>query len=134
MTSSAISGYSMTLRIEGAAIAENQNFTLTMNQDTIDVTSRDSSRWRELISGTRSWSISGDGLYIYTNVGKRILQRHYTDRSPATLTCVLTLADGTITASGEAILTSLDYAGPHADAASISFTLEGTADLTISTS
>ena len=134
MSTSAVAGYSMSLTVEGAAIAENRNFTLTMNQATIDVTSRDSSYWRELIRSTRDWSIDGEGLYIYNDVAKRILQYHYSNRSPASLTVVLTLADGTITVSGEAIMTSLTYPGPFEDAATVSFTLQGTSTFTPSAS
>lgn len=133
MASSGVSGKLMTLSVDGAALAESRNFTLTMNRETIDVTSRDSSRWRELIKSTRSWSISFEGLYIYTDVGKRVLQYNYSNDGDA-ITVILTLADGTITATGSAFLTELTYEGPFADASSISGTLEGTSTLTLSAS
>jgi len=134
MATSGISGKLMTLSIEGAALAESRDFTLTMNQAIIDLTNRDSDFWQESIAGRRDWAIDGEGLYIYTDVAKRVLQYHYTDRSPSTLTVILSLADATITMSGEAVLTSLSYVGPHEDAATISFSLSGTSTLTASTS
>lgn len=134
MTTSSVLGISMSLTIEGSTVAENQDYTLTLNQTNVDVTSRDSSYWRELLSSTRDWSIDGSGLYISTNVAKKILMYHYSDKSPDTLTVVLTLADGTITVSGEARLSSLSMAGPHADPATWTFTLEGTSTLTVSES
>lgn len=133
MASSGLTGKLMTLSVNGAAVAESRNFTLTMNRETVDVTSRDSSRWRELVQSTRSWSISFEGLYIYTDVGKRVLQYNWSADGTA-ITVILTLADGTITTSGSAILTELTYEGPFADAATMSGTLEGTTTLTISAS
>jgi len=46
MATSGKSGVLMTLSVEGAALAESQNFTLTCNQSVIDLTNRDSSFWR----------------------------------------------------------------------------------------
>jgi len=132
--STGVEGILMTLSVEGAAVAETQNFNLSLNQETADLTNRDSARWRQILSTVRSWSISGDGLYIYTDPGKKVLVDHWETRTPTALTCVVTLADGTITATGEAILTNLNFAGPHSDAATISFTLEGTEALDISVS
>ena len=127
-----VSGSLCTLSIESALLAESETFTFTMNQETIDLTNRDSSWWREAISGLRDWEISGDGLYIYNDLAKKKLEYHYTARSPATLTVILTLSDGSNTMNGEVILTSLTYPAPHADKASISFTLKGAGTLTAS--
>ena len=134
MPTSSVLGISMSLRIEGSTVAENQDYTLTLNQTNVDVTSRDSDYWRELLTSTRDWSIDGSGLYISSNVAKKVLMNHYSARSPESLTVVLTLADGTITVSGEAYLSSLNMAGPHADPATWTFTLEGTSTLTVSVS
>ena len=129
-----VSGSLCTLSIEGSLLAESENFSIVMNQETIDLTNRDSSWWREFISGLRDWEISGDGLYIYNDTAKQKLQLHYTGRSPATLTCILTLSDGTIPMTGECILTNLTYPAPHADKATISFTLKGAGALSPSAS
>ena len=127
-------GILMTLSVEGAAVGESQNFNLTLNQEVADLTNRDSARWRQLLPTTRSWSISGDGLYIYTDPGKKVLIDHWETRTPTTITAIVTLADGAFTAQGEAILTSFNWAGPYGDAATITFTLEGTEALDISIS
>ncbi len=129
-----VSGNLASLSIEGAVLAENRNFALTLNQAVIDTTSRDSSWWMDSLAGIRDWEISGDGLYIFNDLAYRKLLYHYTDRSPATLTCVLTLADGAITVTGECILTNLGEPSPHDDAGTMSFTLKGTGVLTPSAS
>ncbi len=129
-----VSGNLASLSIEGAVLAENRTFQLTMNQAVIDTTSRDSQWWVDSLAGLRDWEISGDGLYIFNDLAYRKLLYHYTNRSPATLTCVLTLADGTITVTGECILTNLTLPDPHDDAGTNSFTLKGTGILTPSQS
>ncbi len=129
-----VSGNLASLSIEGAVLAENRNFNLTLNQALIDTTSRDSSWWQDSLAGIRDWEISGDGLYIFNDLAYRKLMYHYTNRSPATLTVILTLADGTITVTGECILTTLSEPSPHDDAGTLSFTLKGTGILTPSQS
>ena len=132
--SSGVSGVLCTLSIEGSALAESQSFSLALNQATIDLTNRDTAFWQNSIAGRRNWTVDGDGLYISDDLAKKYLVYHYTDRSPETLTLILTLADGAITMTGEAVLTSLTFPAPHEDAATISFSLSGTDALTASVS
>lgn len=120
-----VSGSLCTLSIGGALLAESETFTFTGNQAEIDLTNRDSQWWHEAISGLRDWEISGDGLYIYNDLAKKKLMFHYTTRSPSTLTIILTLSAGVITLTGECILTTISLPAPHADKATISFTLKG---------
>lgn len=121
--SSGVSGQLCTLSIEGSMLAESQNFTLTLNQALIDLTNRDTSFWQNSIAGRRDAEVSGDGLYIVGDLAKKYLVYHYTNRSPSTLTLILTLADGSVTMTAEAILTNLTFPAPHEDAATISFSL-----------
>ena len=126
---SGVSGSLCTLSIEGALLAESRTFTPTFNQATIDLTNRDSGWWSQFLAGVRDWEISGDGLFIFSDLARRKLEYHYVARSPATLTCILTTSDGAHTLTGECILTSLTYPAAHDDAATISFTLKGTDEL-----
>lgn len=125
-----LSGKLCTLSIDGAVLAESQTFTPTLNQAEIDLSNRDSEWWHEAIAGLRDWEISGDGLYIYNDLAKRKLMIHYTTRTPATLTCILTLSAGVITLQGECILTTISFPAPFADKAGISFSLKGAGALT----
>lgn len=131
-------GHLATLTVEGAAIAESTDFAPHFGQAVVDLTNRDSAYWRQLVSSTRDWSITGTGNYFVANVGKKVLVEHWENRDTnlgtTTLTVIFTFADGAITASGEAILTSLDFPSPDAGAAVFTFTLEGTDALAISAS
>ena len=133
MTTTGVSGLSFTLSAETAALAESRNFTLNMSQGLIDITSRDSSQWREVLAGTREWSIDFDGLWVYNDLAKKYIMYHYTDHSPATLTIVLTDANA-ITFTGECYVESLTLPAPYEDVATFSGTLRGTSTLTPSAS
>ena len=124
----------MTLSIEGQALAESRDFTLTQGQEEIDLTNRDSAWWKESIPGLRDWVINGGGLYIYNDPARQLLDWHWHDRNPSMLTIVITMADGTITKTGEGFVTNITYPGPHAGAAEISFTIRGTHELDITAS
>jgi len=132
--STGVTGILCTLSIEGSALAESQEFSLSCDRTTVDLTNRDSSYWRQLVISTKSWTVSGSGLYIYSDLAKKYLVEQYENDTPATLSSILTLADGAVTATGEAILSSLVFPAPHDGAATITFTLEGTDSLSFSAS
>jgi predicted secreted protein len=81
----------------------------------------------------RGWTIDFDGLFIYNDVAKKVLLNHFSDQSPAAITAIVTMPD-TATYTGECILTSMDFTGPYEDALTISGTLQGTGELTVSVS
>ena len=56
------------------ALAELQNYTLTITADSIDVTSHDSSGWKETLTGIRSFSWSADLIHISTGAGQGALR------------------------------------------------------------
>lgn len=132
--SSGMSGHSAVLLLENSPVGESTDFTPHFGQAVIDLTNRDANYWRQLISSTREWSISGVGNYYAGNLGKKVLVEHWENRTFPTITVVFTFADGAVTATGEAILTSLDFPSPHDGAATFTFTLEGTDALAISAS
>lgn len=132
MASSAVRGSSMTLTLEQDPLGESRDFSLAMDQGEIPVTSRDSSRWGEFLSGTRGWTITFDHLYITSDPAKKCILAHYEDGSPATLTVLITVASQTFT--GEANLTSYTMNFPYEGAVEASGTLKGTGALTISVS
>lgn len=129
-----VSGKLMTMTLDGQALGESRDLTFHFAGGTIDITNRDSSWWGTYLRGRVDWSIDFEGLYIYTDIGKKVLQNYMTTHSDAEIAIIVTLADGTVTLTGNVILTSLDYAGPYEDAATISGTLQGTGELTPSAS
>jgi len=123
-----VTGKSMTLTIEGDALANTRNFTLNGTTATIDTSNRDGNDWREFITGLKEWSIDFDGLYIYTDIAYAILMEHFSTGSPASLTCIITMPDSD-TFSGECILESWSLTGPYDEVLTLSGTLKGTSTL-----
>jgi len=122
----------MTLTLEGDPLGESRDFSIVLDQGEIDVTSRDSSRWGEYLSGRRGFTVNFDHLYINADPAKKVLLAHYEDGSPEQITVLVTI--GTQTFTGEANLTSFTINGPYEGAVEASGTLHGTAALTISVS
>ena len=46
-----------------------QNVSISMNADTIDVSTKDSAGYRELLGGQKSFSLSADGLMDFNSTG-----------------------------------------------------------------
>jgi len=129
-----VTGKLMTITLDNCALGYSQSFTVNMTESVVDVTNRDSSWWGEYLRGRREWTIDFSGLYSSTDLGKKVLQYFYDTHTDVAVAVVLTLADGTNTLSGDAILTGLVYDGPFEGAATMSGTLQGTAALTQLTS
>lgn len=132
MSSSAAEGRACTLTLEGDALAESRDFSLSMTQADYDKTSRDSNRVGEYGVARRDWSVTGAGLYIASDVAKKCLVNHWSSASPAAITVLITIGSQTFT--GEAIVTDLSVDMPYEDAVGWSFTLKGTGALTVSAS
>ena len=58
-----LSGKKMLVLVGGVAIGATKSFTLTINSQTIDTTSKDSDAWGESLYGSKDWNVSVDGLY-----------------------------------------------------------------------
>lgn len=58
-----LSGKKMLVLVGGVAIGASKSFTLTINSQTIDTTSKDSDAWGESLYGSKDWNVSIDGLY-----------------------------------------------------------------------
>lgn len=132
MSSSALEGRACTLALEGDALAESRDFSLSMSQADYDKTSRDSNRVGEYGVARRDWTVSGSGLFILSDVAKKCLINHWSSASPAAITVLITISTQTFT--GEAIVTDLSVDVPYEDAVGWSFTLKGTGALTVSAS
>jgi hypothetical protein len=58
-----LNGTSLTIVVDGITMGGSKSFTLTINSDLPDVSTKSSSGWKENIYGQRSWTVSFDGLY-----------------------------------------------------------------------
>ena len=107
--------------------------SLSVNADTIDISTKDSSGWRDILSGQRSFSISADGLMDFTSTGTTTDPDEIFDlintRGKADFTFALATPAG-YKFTGEGYITSLEVSGGVEDAPTYSISLESTGALT----
>jgi TP901-1 family phage major tail protein len=114
-------------------LMHSQNVSLSMNVDTIDISTKDSAGWRDLLGGQKSFSLSADGLMDFeaaagdTDVAELFEQMF--DRDDVSFVFGLSGAAG-YTISGNGYLTSLEISGGTEDAPTYSCSIEGTGVLT----
>ena len=103
--------------------------TLSMNVDTIDISTKDSAGFRDLLGGQKSFSLSADGLMDFTSTGSTTdpdeLFTNMMNRTSVTFTFALATPAGH-KYTGSAFITSLEVTGGVEDAPTYSVTLEGT--------
>lgn len=58
-----LSGKNMLVLVNGTAIGGTKSFTLTINSNLIDTTTKDSDAWGDSLYGSKDWEVSFDGLY-----------------------------------------------------------------------
>jgi|TARA_R110002153_G_scaffold207785_1_gene360521 TP901-1 family phage major tail protein len=121
-------GTNLGVYVGSTIIAAATDCSLSLNMDTIDITTKDSAGYRELLAGLRSGSMSCNGLIDYqsSNTDTVDLVAAWTNRTALTLKFSNELTgDQSYTASG--FLTSLEQSGGTEDTAtySASFELSG---------
>jgi len=107
--------------------------SISMNVDTIDVSTKDSAGFRDLIGGQKSFSLSADGLMDFTSTGSTTdpdeLFTQMMNRTAVTFTFALATPAG-YKYTGSGFITSLEITGGVEDAPTYSVSLEGTSTLT----
>jgi len=122
--------------VDGAAdefkLMHSTSCTLSMNVDTIDVSTKDSQGWRDLLAGQKSFSLSADGLMDFASAGSSTdpdeLFTNMMGRNSVTFTFALDVQSG-YKYTGSAWITSLEITGGVEDAPTYSISLEGTDEI-----
>jgi predicted secreted protein len=118
-----------------AKLMHSTSVSLSINVDTIDVSTKDSAGFRDLIGGQKSFSLSADGLMDFAGVGADTepdeLFTQMMARTAVTFVFGLASpASGDYTYSGSGFITSLEMTGGVEDAPTYSVSIEGTDALT----
>ena len=116
-----------------AKLMHSQNVSISMNVDTIDISTKDSSGFRDLLGGQKSFSLSADGLMDFAGVAAdtevdELFEQMY-GRTAVTFTFALSTPAG-YTLTGSGFITSLEISGGTEDAPTYSCSIEGTGELT----
>jgi predicted secreted protein len=104
-----------------------------MNVDPIDISTKDSAGFRELLGGQKSFSLSADGLMDFeatagdTDVAELFDQMM--NRTAVDFTFALSVPAG-YTITGDGFITSLEVTGGTEDAPTYSCTIEGSGAIT----
>ena len=122
-------GTKLGVYVGGTLIAAATDCSLSLATETIDISTKDSAAWRELLPGMRSGSMSVSGLIDYTNANYDVPVLLAVFTSRAALTLVFSnevTGDKKYTATG--YITSLEQSAGLEDTAtySASFELSGT--------
>jgi len=116
-----------------AKLMHSQSVSLSMNVDTIDISTKDSAGFRDLLGGQKSFSLSADGLMDFAGVAGDTEVDELFDqmfaRTAVTFTFALATPAG-YTFTGSGFITSLEISGGTEDAPTYSVSIEGTGALT----
>jgi TP901-1 family phage major tail protein len=125
-------GTNLGVYIGGTIIAAAQDVSMSLSMETIDITTKDSAGYRELLAGLRSGSMSCNGLIDYADASNKDVTDLYAaweSRTELTLKFSTEQAtDTSFEASG--FLTSLEQSGGTEDTATYSATFELTGQVT----
>jgi predicted secreted protein len=134
MTTGIINGRLWTLHSNAVAITHLKSLTVNQSGETIDVTSHDSSGWKDKLMGDKSWSMDVEFWMDFSAAGENIDELEADWNSGTSQTVLATTAvQGDSTVTGSAFITSISKSGSTGDAVSVSVTYEGTGALTIGT-
>lgn len=110
------------------AIAGQQGLTINRDKDTFEVTSKDSSGWKEFLSGFKEWSIDNDGIYVRSHNSHKALKKIFNEDDPVLIKVTNQKAE-TDLFGGLAILQSYPIEAPYDDAVTYTASLQGTGEL-----
>ena len=116
-----------------AKLMHSQNVSLSVNVDTIDISTKDSSGFRDLLGGQKSFSLSADGLMDFAGVAGDTEVDELFDQMMARTAVTFTFALATpagYTITGSGFITSLEISGGTEDAPTYSCSIEGSGTLT----
>lgn len=127
-------GTELGVYIDATLIAAATDCTLSLNMETIDITTKDSAGYRELLGGMKSGSISCSGLIDYLDAANKDMTDLWTAwENRTSLTLKFSKANestGELSFSASGFITSLEQSGGTEDTATYSVTFELTGAIT----
>lgn len=127
-------GTELGVYISDVLIAAATDCSLSLNMETIDITTKDSGGYRELLGGLKSGSISCSGLIDYLDASNKDITDLWTAwENRTSLTLKFSKANestGELSFSASGFITSLEQSGGTEDTATYSVTFELTGAIT----
>jgi len=106
--------------------------SLAVSMATRDTSTKDSAGWMEVLEGQKSWTLSGEGLVVYSNSGKATPDDLFTFVSNRSLVYIKfgSTTSTEIAYSGAGYFTEFSNDAGFEDNATFSFSFQGTSTLT----
>ena len=120
-------GWEMTLKLGGKTIGKAQNVNLEISAGEVNMTTRESQGWWEGQPGEKSWTVSGDSLWIPDSESITIISNALFARAILSVEMVDPFGYGW---SGAMFITSIKQGENLNDAVTGSWTGKGTGALT----
>lgn len=111
------------------AIGGQQNCSLSMEADTIDISNKSDFGWSSFIAGARSWSVSCDGQFITDDKGQEALMAAFV--AGTNVKVEMKNADDSVYFAGEAAITSIELEAAFDDVCTMSLELQGLGELSV---
>ena len=108
------------------------NASLSVTMATRDASTKDSAGWMEVLEGQKSWTLSGEGLVVYSNSGKVTPNDIYTHLSNRAVIHIEFGSESTDEKyyKGTGYFTEFSTDAGVEDNATFSFSFQGTSTLT----
>ena len=111
------------------AIGGQQNCSLSMEADTIDISNKSDFGWSSFIAGAKSWTVSCDGQFITDDKGQEALMKAFVDGTNVKVE--MKNADDSVYFAGEAAITSVELEAAFDDVCTMSLELQGLGELAV---
>lgn len=111
------------------AIGGQQNCSLSMEADTIDISNKSDFGWSSFIAGARSWSVSCDGQFITDDKGQEALMEAFV--AGTNVKVEMKNVDDSVYFAGEAAITSIELEAAFDDVCTMSLELQGLGELAV---
>ena len=129
MATNVTRGLDILVYVGEQAIGGQQNCSLSMEADTIDISNKNDFGWASFIGGAKSWTVSCDGQFITDDAGQKALMEAFV--AGENVTIKMKNADDTVYFGGTAAITSVEVEAAFDDVCTMSLELQGVGELNL---
>jgi len=126
-----LAGKKMLVVVDGVTMAATMSFSLTVNSNLIDITTKDSDAWGDSLYGFKDWEVSFEGLYdpSATFNAEEVYDAIVADDPVYLEMAVIDGTGGGLVFSGNANATGFTMTAAYNDAVSFSGSFKGAGTL-----
>lgn len=132
MATNVTRGLDILVYVGDQAIGGQQNCSLSMEADTIDISNKNDFGWASFIGGAKSWSVSCDGQFITDDAGQKALMEAFVAGENVTIEMkTKDEAENAVYFGGDAAITSIEVEAAFDDVCTMSLELQGIGKLNL---